>query len=307
VVRTAAWITLASLPFFVVLPLAVGSNMDRFVWMCATPVVAAVGRFPSKRILTAAVLATTIFPIADLAVQVRWPGNPSSTVAYYQPLVHELNKQQALAGATAIGERLEVVDTIDHGASFELSRSFSLARGWDRPADRASNPVFYQPGALTPQTYKQWLDRLAVGWVAVPSGRHDYAARAEAALVNQRPDYLKLTWSSPDWSLFRVLDAQPLATGASVVKVGPANIILRTTAPAALVTLHVRWSPYLAAVDPLTGDAVPSCVSSTDDGLTQVYLPTPGDVSVTSHFSISARFRDQGSCMDRLNAPTTTR
>lgn len=303
VVRTVAWITLAALPFFVVLPLAVGSNIDRFVWMAATPAVAAVGRFPTRRIFTLALLATTIWPIADLAVQVRWPGNPSSTVAYYQPLVRELQHQQSALGPAAIGERLEVVDTIDHGASFELSRTFALARGWDRPADRANNPIFYQPGALTPDTYRQWLDRLAVGWIAVPSGSHDYAARAEAELLAQHVPYLKLTWSSADWSLFRVLNAQPLAEGASVISVGTSEVVLRTSAPSATVTLHVRYSPYLATVDPVTGDAVPSCVMPTDDGLTHLYIPTAGDVSVTSRFSIGARFRDTGSCLQKLNAP----
>lgn len=304
IVRTVAWITLALLPIFVVLPLAVGSNIDRFVWMAATPVVAAVGRFPTRRIFTIALLATTIYPMIDIAVQVRWPGGRSSTVAYYQPLVQELTRQQQAAGAAAIGERLEVVDTIDHGASFELSRMFSLARGWDRPADRGNNPLFYQPGALTPDTYRQWLDRLAVGWVAVPSGRHDFAARAEAELLAQPVPYLKLTWSSADWSLFRVVNAQPLASGASVVKVDASDIVLRTPAPASTVMLRVRYSPYLATVDPTTGDAVPSCVSSTDDGLTQLFIPSAGEVSVTSKFSISARFRNTDSCIEKLTGPT---
>lgn len=302
IVRTVAWITLIALPVFVVLPLAVGCNIDRFVWIAATPVVAAVGRLPSRRMFAIAVLATTIWPIADLAVQVRLPGAKSSTVGYYQPLVAELGRQQQAAGAAAVGERLEVVDTIDHGASFELSRTFSLARGWDRPADRANNPVFYQPGALNPQSYKQWLDRMAVGWVAVPSGAHDYAARPEAVLVSQQLDYLHLTWSSPDWSLFRVVGAQPLASGASVVRVGLSNIVLRTQSPASTVTLHVRYSPYLAVVDPVTGDEVPGCVSSTDDGLTQVYLPSAGEVSLASKFSLAARFRDTDACLQKYGA-----
>jgi hypothetical protein len=223
-------------------------------------------------------------------------------VGFYQPLVAELQRQQLSAGASAVGERLEVVDTIDHGASFELSRTFSLARGWDRPADRANNPIFYQPGALNPQTYKQWLDRMAVGWVAVPRGAHDYAARVEATLISEHVDYLQPTWSSSDWSLFRVVGAQPLATGASVVRVGLSNVVLRTATPGATVTLRVRYSPYLATVDPATDQEVPGCVSATDDGLTQVYVPTAGEVSVASKFSLAARFRDSAACLQKFGA-----
>lgn len=296
VIRTTAWITLAALPFFVVVPLAIGANIDRFVWMCATPVVAAVGRFPNRRMLALAVIATALWPALNLAVQVRWPPDPSSTQAYYRPLVAELAAQQQAAGAVAVGQRLEVVETVDHGASFELSRSFSLARGWDRPADRANNSLFYEPGALTPATYERWLDRLAVGWVALPSGWHDYAARGEAALLSQHLEFLRRVWSSPDWTLFRVVGAQPLASGASVVRVDAADVVLRTAAANATVELRVRYSPYLAAVDPVTGNGVPGCLSPTDDGLTQLYLPAAGTVSVTSRFSLAARFRDPDAC-----------
>lgn len=285
------------------MPLAIGANMDRFVWMCATPVVAAVGRFPARRWVALAMVATAIWPAINLAVQVRWPPDASSTKAYYQPLVAELMAQQRAAGAVAVGQRLEVVDTIDHGASFELSRSFSLARGWDRPADRANNSLFYEPGALTAASYERWLDRLAVGWVALPGGRHDYAARGEAALVSQHLDFLRPAWSSPDWTLFRVVGAQPLASGAAVVRVDAGDVVLRTPVANAAVELRVRYSPYLVTVDPVTGDGVPGCLSPTADGLTQLYLPTAGTVSVTSRFSLSARFRDADSCLQKPNAP----
>jgi hypothetical protein len=290
VIQMAALLTLGALPFFLVLPLAVGSNIDRLAWVCATPAIVATGRLPHRRIVAIAALGTAVWPISDVVMQVRWTPSASTSSSFYQPLVAELTREVGQAGPAAAGQRLEVVDTIDHAASRILAQEMALARGWDRPTDRTANPVFYDSGALNAESYRAWLDRLAVGWVAVPSGRLDYAARGEAALIAKHLGYLRQTWSSKDWALYRVASAQPLATGATVIAVTPSKVLLRVSGPAT-VDLHLRWSRYLVAVDAATGDAVASCLSE-HDGMTRIVLQHAGDVAVTSRFSLNARFRD---------------
>jgi hypothetical protein len=294
VVRTAAWLTMAAVPLFTIMPLAVGSNIARLVWICAMPVVVAVGRLSDRRILAFIAVATMIFPAIDLGMQVRWTRTPSTSSAYYGQVATEIAHEQAGAGPAAVGQRVEVVDTVDHAASAYLARTVPLARGWDRQADRADNPIFYVGGKLTAASYRQWLDDLAVGWVAVPSAPLDYAARAEAALIGTHPAYLQRTWHSSDWTLYRVQDSAPLASGAVVTEVRPSAVLLTATQPGTFV-LRVRYSPYLTLVDPATGGQVPGCVAQ-GDGLTRIYVPQATQLEVVSRFSIAARFRTTATC-----------
>ena len=112
----------------------------------------------------------------------RSSSGASAQAAYYQPLQAELESELRAAGPAAVGQRVEVVDTANHWGSAYLS-TLSLARGWDRQADHAYNPIFYDDGALTAASYRHWLDSLAVGWVALPAAPLDYASVAEGRLI----------------------------------------------------------------------------------------------------------------------------
>src|SRR5581483_1195274 len=121
------------------------------------------------------------------------------------------------------------------------------ARGWDRQADMANNPIFYRQDALTANAYHAWLRDLAVGWVALPADELDYASQREAHLINHGLPYLELIWSSRHWRLYRVRDPAPLVTGATVTAIGPDRVVPRAARPET-VLLRVRWTPYLRAV-----------------------------------------------------------
>lgn len=190
-IRVSAILALTALPVFYLFPGAVGGNIARLAWVLAPPVLIACGRLP-RRWLVPVVAAATIWPLSDLAQQVAWVADPTTAATYYRALSDELRRAQAHAGAAATGERVEVLDTRNHGPSVQLATSFALARGWDRQADNADNPIFYRPGALTAQTYHDWLHQLAVGWVAVPATPLDYASVPEAALIRSRLGYLRL-------------------------------------------------------------------------------------------------------------------
>jgi hypothetical protein len=115
-----------------VIPGAVGANITRLAWVCAAPIVIACAPLP-RRLLILGATAIAIWPVGDLVGQLRSAAGSSAQAAYYEPLRAELTAQQQQAGPSAIGQRVEVVDTADHWGSAYLS-AVSLARGWDQLA-----------------------------------------------------------------------------------------------------------------------------------------------------------------------------
>jgi hypothetical protein len=293
-VRTAALVLMLALPIFLVAPGAIGNNVTRLAWICAAPV--AVAYSPLRKWMLAVVLALlALWPTIDVVQQVSSTRDPSTTAAYYQPLLSALATEEAQAGATAIGERLEVLDPVNHFATVYLAGRASLARGWDRQADVANDPIFYKDDALNAASYHAWLHDLAVGWVAVPSARLDYSAVQESRLVAGGLDYLHLTWSDANWKLYRVTDATPLAEGASVVSVDPSRITLTASAAGAAVYMRVRWSPYLT-VRHLDGTLVVGACLSDAKGWTSITVPAAGQYRVTSRFDPVHRLQSQQRC-----------
>ena len=285
VVRLTAAIVLLSFPVLLVIPGAIGANITRLSWVCAVPVVVACAPLP-RRWLVPALVALAIWPLSDLAEQLHSATDASAKPAFYQPLQAQLRTEQQNAGPGAVGQRVEVVDTVNHWGSVYLS-TVSLARGWDRQADNTYNPIFYNKSLLTVASYRQWLDQLAVGWVALPNARLDYASVAEAALLRRDLSYLTLAWSNRDWKLYRVTDPAPLADGATIGSVDVGAVTL-TVAAATTVALRMRWSPYLTVRDPTTKQSVPACITDAD-GWVQLYLAQAETVQLTSAFNAGAR------------------
>ena len=294
IVLVSVLLTSGASLFFLIVPLSVGSNIARLPWLAATPVIIACGRLPIRGTVALLAAGAAIWPASDIAEQVQWTPHRSMTAAYYAPLKDEIEREIAHTPGE-LGERVEIVDTTDHGAAAAIADSLPLARGWDRQADYTDNPIFYRRGALTPAGYRAWLDQLAVGWVAVPNQPLDYASKGEAGLIGTHLAYLQRVWTNGDWTLYRVQAAVPLATGAAVRSVLPGQVVLSTTGPA-VVTLRTRWSAYLTATDmdaPTSLDAgVPaagSCLSD-DDGWVRVQVPRAETFAVSAHFRLSARF-----------------
>jgi hypothetical protein len=242
---------------------------------------------PSRRTVAIAV-CLMLWPAGDLVGQLHTSTGTSTQASFYRPVETQVSRLRAEAGPSAVGQRVEVVDTASHWGSAYLS-SLSLARGWDRQADRSLNPIFYQPGALTAATYKTWLDQLAVGWVALPAVDLDYASVDEGALVRTGLPYLSLVWSSPDWRLYRVRTSGDLITGARLVRVNANSVVVRAWQPG-FVDVRVRWSTYLEVHDAATGAATPGCVLDAR-GWVRLYLPRAQTVSLVSNFDPANRLR----------------
>jgi hypothetical protein len=281
VVRAAALLLMLALPIFLVAPGAIGNNVTRMAWICAVPVTVAYS--PLRRgLLTILLGLLAVWPTADLVQQLSATRDPSTTATFYRPLLAALADEQAAAGPGAIGQRVEVLDPVNHFATVYLADRASLARGWDRQADVANDPIFYRDNALNAASYRTWLHDLAVGWVAVPDARLDYSAVAESKLVAGGLDYLRLAWSNPSWKLYRVVDATRLAEGAQVVRVEPTRILISATERTS-VRLRVRWSPYLAVQHPDSTMVVGACLADVN-GWLNVTLPAAGEYRVTSRF-----------------------
>jgi hypothetical protein len=145
-------------------------------------------------------------------------------------------------------ERIEVVDPSSHGADLYLAGKLPLARGWERQIDYAENRLFYS-GTLSASSYRTWLDRLAVGWVAVPKAPLDFGSQAEGRLIAAGLPYLSQVWHGADWTIYRVCQPVPIASGAATVRAyQPARIVL-TAQRAGTVLLHARFSASLHLFD----------------------------------------------------------
>jgi hypothetical protein len=165
------------------------------------------------------------------------------------PLIHQLEIRNADQG------RVEVVPSRSHREAAALSPYVNLARGWNRQADAKRNPIFYEDGALTVQSYREWLDRWAVHYVLLSDDERDPAAVEEAALVARAPSYLRQVWANSEWSLFAVEHPTPLAAPpAEVIRFAPDELVVRLPSPDT-VRIRIPYSPWLSLVDP-QGDAL---------------------------------------------------
>lgn len=297
-IRAVAAVLAVSFVPLLIVPLAIGTNATRLAWLAAVPVVVAYAEVRESLIWVCA-LVVAIWPVSDLVNQLRLAHQPSSNYVFYKPLATALKADQEALGPTVIGRRVEVVDTKNHWGSAYLT-TFSLARGWDRQADKADNPIFYQPQQLNPVSYRQWLDSLAVGWVAVPKAPIDYASKEEADLVLGGLPYLRLTWSNSDWRLFRVINPAPLATGAKVAQIDAHGVVLDATADKA-INLKVRYSAYVGASDPRTNQPLTACIVN-DNGWLQVTVPTTERIRLSSDFT-PARSKAPG-CVSPAKSPS---
>jgi hypothetical protein len=183
----------------------------------------------------------------------------------------------------ATGTRVEAVPMLNHWESWGLVGVAELARGWNRQADVQRNPLFYG-GALTAATYHDWLQKWAVGYVAVPTlpaGELDYSARAESALIAANPAWLHPVWQDSAWRLLKFTDAVSLVSPpATVVSTDAAHIVLNVPAVTDPVTVRVQWSPWLRVEGP--GEA---CLMQ-DGDWTLIEVQAPGRYTIDSDYEL---------------------
>lgn len=279
--RLAALLTAGLVLSTWVVPNALGGNAVRLPEMAALPLLVATAQRPGwlhvhlrwtravHVVVAALAVVPVLLPATALASGLAAADSPAAAPGYWQPLAARL--------ATAPGaglHRVEVVPTPGHWEVQYLTTGTVLARGWERQADEAVNPLFYGRAPLTQATYRSWLDSLAVAYVAVPD-QQDFSGAAEAALVASAPPYLSLVWQNAHWRLYAVDHPAPMVVGAGrLVSMTPTSttVDIRGTQP---VLLRLRWSSYLTFV------GSPGCLSQAGDW-TQLQLAAPGSVTLQS-------------------------
>lgn len=198
---------------------------------------------------------------------------PSVQADYYAPL------KDYLRGVTARQQyRVEVLPAEHHWEAAYIPRGIYIARGWERQLDRKLNTLFYED-QLKASAYREWLNDLGVGFVAVPDSPLDYAGELERKLIAKRPAFLETAFHSRDWTVYRVRDPQSLAIGAASLKrLRPHGFSLHADGPGT-VLVRVRWTPYW---DLERGSG---CVEESPNGFTRVTIDRAGPLRVGADFS----------------------
>ena len=95
----------------------------------------------------------------------RLAGVPATHDSYYQPLVNAIDEHSRLTG------RVEVPEINGHWDAALLAKNVPEARGWLRQLDtKLNNDVFFKHPP-TAASYRAWLTKNAVQYVAVPDAK----------------------------------------------------------------------------------------------------------------------------------------
>jgi hypothetical protein len=266
----AALYGIAGLVLFII-PQPMGANLGRLGTAVAGPIAATV-LWPRRRLLLLGValplLAWQWVPAIAEAASGRTDVSQQS--AYFQPVLKYLEPR------VGVQTRVEIPPMADHWEARWAANAVPLARGWERQLDNSENPLFYEGGTLTAESYQAWLNHNGVGYVAVPDVHLDYAATAEVALIRQGLPYLHQVWSGAHWQVWQVQGGGGLVDGPGrLVSLGPDRFVLAADSPGP-TTLRVRYTPYWRVT---SGSA---CLSQAADGWTQVQVLRPGRVAVSA-------------------------
>ena len=256
-----------------------GGNATRLGALVAGPVL--LGALLGRR--SPVLLAVLALPLAVWALRapirdvVRATGDPSVQAAYHAPLLEFLESR-----ARAVSFRVEIPMTANHWEARHVAGGrdgFALARGWERQLDRRYGSLFYDD-RLDAATYRAWLDRHAVAYVAVPDVPLDDAGRDEARLVAAGLPYLREVWRDAHWRVFAVAGASPLADGAEAT-LSPTGVTLRVRR-AGDVRLRVRPTRWWRVT------AGRACVLEGPGETTLVRVTEPGTVRLQARLTGSS-------------------
>jgi hypothetical protein len=301
--RLGAVLYLLACVTFLLLHTPVGSNLERYgvllagpLLLCAigrkrTPSPAGGGERGGARARGAGRLLLAAIALASAAVWTVWgpvreteavSGNASTSAAYYAPV------ERFIAGLPG-PVRLEVPLTRSHWEAALLAPSVSLARGWEKQLDSRYDEVLLKPG-LTGASYRAWLEREAVSYVALPDTPLDPSSAQEGRLLREGRPYLKSVFQSAHWRIFRVVGTSPLVSGPGrLVALGSDSFAVDATGPGNLI-VRVHFTRYE------TVTAGGGCLAEAPGGWTRVSVRSPGTVTVAARFSLSRAFGGPGAC-----------
>ncbi|MER5253832.1 hypothetical protein [Streptomyces sp. NPDC002855] len=258
------------------IPSPIGTNVERLAELLAPTALLAALLVPAlsrvrKAVLVVALVLSTAWVTQKTADDLTVSTTVPKWAADTQGVVAELERLGADRG------RVEVVPARNHREATALAPYVNMARGWNRQLDIERGRLFYD-GSFSATTYRAWLDKWAVGYVVLPSGKPDGFAEDEAALVASGPTWLEPVWRDAHWRVFRVKDAVPMVSKpASVVRSTGSTMEVRvpTREP---VTLRLVYSPWLRAEG--------ACLKRHGD-FTRLTVSAPGTYRISSGYGPS--------------------
>jgi hypothetical protein len=278
--RAVVWAYLFASTAALLLPNPLGGNAIRLGALFGGPLLAAIllTRRPRvSAIVVAIALVGSLYwqLMAGIRAVAQTDGDKSTTASYYQPLRGWLREH---GGRTS---RIEVPPTSNHWEAAYLAPTFGLARGWLRQLDTTRDDIFYDDN-LSPNRYRQWLQRNAVRFVALPDAPLDYSARAEKALILTDPPYLRLRWTSAHWRVYEVRHPGQLVVGdgyseGHMRSLGTQSFAVQATRPGQLI-VREHYTPFWAI------ESGPACVEAAGDW-TALRVSRPGLVRVGIDFT----------------------
>jgi hypothetical protein len=249
---------------------AVGNNVTRLGTSFGLALVVTLAWNAPRRaraLLAAAAIPFALAQWVPAAKPLLGFANPSLRAAYFQPLLHFLRERDRPLG------RVEVVPTAYHWEAAYVAPYFPLARGWERQLDTANNAIFYEPGALTPTSYRAWLFANGVRFVALPDVALDYAAQHEARIVRAGVRGLVPVWHDRHWRVYAVSGAPGLVSGPAARLLDSNGADVTLDAPhTGTVVVRERYVPAWHVVH---GDAT---ISPAPGGWIRLQVRRPGRI-----------------------------
>ncbi|MEV0524968.1 hypothetical protein AB0I66_16215 [Streptomyces sp. NPDC050439] len=276
VLRWGAAVYAAGTVLTYLIPSPIGTNVERLAELLAPAALLGALLMPGlararRVVLTVALILSSAWvgqkTADDLTVSTAVPKWAADT----DGVVRELERLGADRG------RVEVVPARNHREATALAPYVNMARGWNRQLDIERGRLFYD-GSFSATTYRAWLDKWAVGYVVLPSGKPDGFAEDEAALVASGPKWLEPVWRDAHWRVFRVKNAVPMVSKpAAVVKSTGSAMVVRvpTRGP---VTLRLVYSPWLRAEG--------ACLERHGE-FTRLTVSAPGTYTISSGYGPS--------------------
>ncbi|MBA2522254.1 MAG: hypothetical protein H0V25_02875 [Solirubrobacterales bacterium] len=285
-----------------VVPTPIGSNAPRLGALLLGPLAALALLERRPRLLAIVALPLLYWqlaaPVGDL---VRGTDEPATEAAFYEPLLAQL--QQRTGGAPV---RVEIPASQERWEAVYVAERFPLARGWLRQLESSDVDDFAE-GTLTPATYREWLTRHGVSYVALSSATLDYISQSEAELLKGDLPYLRKVYYDDDWTLWEVLppdggefrSGEALADGgARVTELRPDGFTVDVPGPGSY-RLAIAWTSYFE----IEGGPGGTCVSEGADGSTEVSVADAGEgteeaatVDVAAGLSLGGLTRRDRSC-----------
>ena len=287
--KPSVWIApLATVAAIVIFsfPNGVGSNISRFFCLVLPCLVLYFSRRP-LRLIGIALIPAIVYAVFVAAADQFAVADASKPTELYAPLTEQLTKTGQLDN-----HRVELIDAGTHAGSHMLGNGVKLARGWENQSDSRYNPIFYDEGALTIGSYRDWLSENAVAYVAV-SAKPLRQMKDEAALVATHPDYLQETWRNADWTLYRVVDPSPIVPAPlTLVSDSPSQMVIDVPSADRSYPVQIRPNRYLVARS-VDDSSVTACIAETPRGWITLRVPSAGRYSLEGSFTVRGVLAEQ--------------